>query len=108
MSRVGRRVLLTLVDDLDGSGATRTHTVRLDDHTVQIDLSDAHSQVLQEVLAPYLAAGRRPDPAPPRRDHSRTENQLIRCWASEHGLRVSDRGAIPRTILTAYESAHRP
>jgi hypothetical protein len=31
----------------------------------------------------------------------------VRAWATAHGFDVSDRGRIPRHVVTAYEAAHR-
>lgn len=106
MVAVSRRLQLSLVDDFDGSPASRTHTVRLDGLLVQLDLNDAHSLALQHALAPFLAVGRRPAAHPMRRGHSRPENQHVRAWARAHHLPVSDRGAIARTVIAAYEAAH--
>lgn len=33
--------------------------------------------------------------------------QEIRAWAHKNGVKVNDRGAIPRTVQEAYKEAHR-
>ncbi|WP_232664275.1 histone-like nucleoid-structuring protein Lsr2 [Pseudonocardia sp. TRM90224] len=54
-----RQTTVTLVDDLDGGEAVEQMTFGLDGHLYEIDLSAANSATLREVLAPYVAAGRR-------------------------------------------------
>jgi Lsr2 len=33
-------------------------------------------------------------------------NDLIRVWAKQHKMKVSDRGRIPAAVMRAYENAH--
>ncbi|MEJ3657031.1 Lsr2 family protein [Actinomycetes bacterium KLBMP 9759] len=56
---VTRQTTVTLVDDLDGGEAVEQMTFGIDGHLYQIDLSEANSAKLREVLAPFVAAGRR-------------------------------------------------
>ncbi|WP_445009116.1 Lsr2 family DNA-binding protein [Pseudonocardia asaccharolytica] len=36
----------------------------------------------------------------------RAQNQAVREWAREHGMKVSERGRIPADVLRAYQQAH--
>jgi hypothetical protein len=31
---------------------------------------------------------------------------VVRAWAREQGMQVSDRGRMPATVIAAYEKAH--
>jgi hypothetical protein len=56
---VAQRRVVQVVDDLTGADGARTHRLRWDDTDVEIDLTDKNAADLEEVLAPYLTAGRR-------------------------------------------------
>ena len=51
------------VDDVDGSPASQTVVFGIDRKRFEIDLSDANAATLRDLLAPYIAAGRRARPA---------------------------------------------
>ncbi len=97
--------------------APEFHRLRWDDTDVEIDLTDKNAADLEEVLAPYLAAGR-PIPAPaaaPRARPSRRsasagqlseDSRAVRTWGRGQGYQVSDRGQIPRAVRDAYRAAH--
>lgn len=55
---------IRLVDDLTGSEADETVGFGLDGVRFEIDLSSAHADELRAVLAPFLAAARRPGDGP--------------------------------------------
>lgn len=82
----------------------------LDGRTYQIDLSEKNHGELRELLAPYIAAGRRRRggssvSVPSQRRSSptdREQNQAIREWAKKRGHTISDRGRIRADIVEAY------
>jgi hypothetical protein len=107
--------VVQVVDDLTGADGARTHRLRGDDTDVEIDLTDKNAADLEEVLAPYLAAGRpvtATSHAPRARRRGRSassgseDSRAIRTWAREQGHETSDRGQIPRAIRDAYRAAH--
>jgi Lsr2 len=111
-----------LVDDIDGSDATRTVSFGLDGRVYEIDLSDANAAVLRDSLAAFIAAARksggsaaagrnrapkmtaisgpRPQPLDPE------QTGAIRAWARQNGHQVSDRGRIAKTVVEAFHAAH--
>lgn len=102
-----------LVDDLDGSPADEVISISWGNTDFEIDLSAAHAAQLRDVLAPYIAAGRRVGrgsrPASRARrpaGRGRDETADIRRWAREHGHKVSERGRIPSSVLEAWENRH--
>lgn len=127
---MAKKVIVTLLDDVDGSLAAETLTFGLDGALFEIDLSEANAAQLREVLAPFAAAGRRarpnghsgkpgrPKPAvpaghrpevrsrAPRPAGSREQDQAVRDWARKEGLPISDRGRIPDQVRVQFTAAH--
>ncbi|OLM34100.1 Histone protein Lsr2 [Pseudonocardia sp. Ae717_Ps2] len=103
-----------LVDDLTGDAADETIEFGIDGRNYEIDLSDGNAKKLRDVLADYVAAARRAGGATRRRGSGsastaarrpsvdREQNQAIREWARNRGMKVSDRGRIPAEVLEAY------
>jgi hypothetical protein len=60
---MAKKTLVQFIDDLDGSvipgGMGRSVMFEFDGTVYEIDLTDAHVDELRDVLAPYVAAGRR-------------------------------------------------
>lgn len=114
---VAKQTTVTLVDDLDGSQADEQVEFAVDGRAYEIDLSAANSARLREALAPFVSAARRaggrrrssgsPAPAAPARPSSdREQNQAIREWAQQQGMKISERGRIPSNVLEAYHQNH--
>ncbi|KAA9152420.1 Lsr2 family protein [Amycolatopsis acidicola] len=110
---MAQKVLVSLVDDLDGSEADETVEFGLDGINYQIDLSSDNAEELRDALAQYVeharrAGGRkragRPSAKPAASSASvdREQNQAIRAWARKNGYQVSDRGRIPSEVVEAY------
>jgi hypothetical protein len=104
---------VTLVDDIDGSEADEQVEFAVDGRTYEIDLSSANSARLREALAPYISAARRTSgrrssggSSSSRPSTDREQNQAIREWAQQQGLKISERGRIPSNVLDAYRQAH--
>src|SRR5215216_7524638 len=102
MAQVSR---VRLVDDIDGSEADESVEFTLDGMSLEIDLSKDNAAKLRDILAPYVAAGRRGDRRPARRQQRvervpaapaapRESTGPIREWAAANGFTVSDRGRI--------------
>jgi hypothetical protein len=112
---VAKQTTVTLIDDLDGGEAEEQVEFSVDGKSYEIDLSAKNSEKLREALAPYIAAARRTGgrrsaaaaAAPAARPVSdRQQNQAIREWATEQGMKISERGRIPSNVLEAYHAAH--
>ncbi|MET7989649.1 MULTISPECIES: Lsr2 family protein [unclassified Amycolatopsis] len=111
---MAQKVLVEMLDDIDGSPATQTVPFGLDGVSYEIDLSDDNAAALRDELARYIGVGRKtggrkvrvaagqPTAATPAdRERSRT----IRAWANENGYQISERGRIPSDVVSAYEQA---
>ncbi|CAM3046940.1 Lsr2 family protein [Saccharomonospora xinjiangensis] len=111
---MAQKVLVSLVDDLDGSEAEETVEFGLDGVNYEIDLSAENAEELRDALAQYVeharrAGGRKRTSAKsavkaPARSAAvdREQNQAIRAWARKNGFEVSDRGRIPSEVVEAY------
>lgn len=111
---MAQKVLVSLVDDLDGSEAEETVEFGLDGVSYEIDLSAENAEELRDALAQYVEharrAGGRKRPSTrtaaksPARSAAvdREQNQAIRAWARKNGYEVSDRGRIPSEVVEAY------
>lgn len=102
-----------MVDDLDGSEATRTIRFSIDGAHYEIDLSDENTNKFREVFAPYIANGRRVTSRKKARKSTSTpsarrkKTAQIRAWAIEKGYTASTQGRLSPTVITAYEAAHQ-
>jgi hypothetical protein len=107
---MAQKVTVSLVDDLSGSQADETVSFGLDGKSYEIDLSSKNADKLRGALADYVAAARRPGggrkapaaSAARRPAVDREQNQAIREWARNKGMKVNDRGRIPTEVADAY------
>ena len=111
---MAKKTTVTLVDDLDGSQAEEQVTFAVDGRSYEIDLSKANGTRLRDALAPFISAARRTGgrrasaAATPtaRPSTDREQNQAIREWAVQQGMKISERGRIPSNVLEAYHKNH--
>lgn len=110
---MAQKVLVQLVDDLDGSPSDNVSTVTfgLDGVEYEIDLNSTNAEQIRGILEPYVQAGRRTGGRlkrgvrPSGNSTSAGEASAIREWAQENGYELSARGRIPSTVIEAYKSA---
>jgi len=117
---MAQKVVVQLIDDLDGTPAEdgETVTFALDGVTYEIDLHPENASKLRDSLADFVAGARRTSGRAKRRAatttrrvvaEARTKEQTkaIRNWARSNGHELADRGRIPASIIEAFEQAHR-
>lgn len=107
----------TLVDDLDETTeGAETHTFGLDGITYEIDLADPHFKELSDALEPFIKVARRKGAkrkvvtvgkakkiAMPS---ASTDLNAIRDWAGKKGIKVSDRGRVPKDVVDQFNAEH--
>ena len=116
---MAQKVQVILTDDLDENvSADETVSFALDGTSYEIDLSEKNAKELRDTFARYVSAARKVGRGGGRasgagRSRStgggrmdREQAGAIREWARRNGHQVSDRGRIPASVVTAYESAH--
>ncbi|MEV0108600.1 Lsr2 family protein [Nocardia sp. NPDC050799] len=106
---MARRVIVTIVDDLDGeSVAAETVSFGVDGLLYEIDLSEENAREFRAALDKWVPFARRvgkqrrakgqiPDRPQPAK--------AVREWARRNGHEVPDRGRIPGVVLEAYQRA---
>lgn len=96
-------VKAVIIDDIDGSDGAQTVRFRFEGIAYEIDLTRENRARLEQVLAPYIQAGRKVPATRSRRQgrsrSSATSPAQIRAWAKERGLKVSERGRIPADLV---------
>lgn len=116
---MAQKVIVELVDDLDGTAGEGVSTVRfgLAGVDYEIDLTETNANQLRAELADYVAAARRTVPVgrgiasrrsagSTRPAADREKTKAIREWARGNGWAVAERGRIPENVIAAYEDAH--
>jgi hypothetical protein len=112
---MAQKVLVQLVDDLDGTSSQDVSTVLfgLDGVTYEIDLTDTNADRLRDSLAEYVDSARRVGgrvkrgikPAAGSKAANASEAGQIREWAQENGFELAGRGRIPSHVVEAYKEA---
>ncbi|MGV9366042.1 histone-like nucleoid-structuring protein Lsr2 [Amycolatopsis sp. NPDC003731] len=110
---MAQKVLVEILDDIDGSAAAQTVQFGLDGVTYEIDLSNENAAALRDELARYVGAGRRIGGRKVRvatgqstaASSDRERNQQIRAWAGANGYEISERGRLSSEVVSAYERA---
>lgn len=115
---MAQKVVVELVDDLDGTVSDDITTVRfgLDGANYEIDLSAANADSLRDAVSDFIAAARRTGGrvkrsansvhSAPRPTANREQTKAVRDWARQNGFDLADRGRIPGNVLEAFEQAH--
>ena len=115
---MAKKVLVELVDDIDGKQADETLRFGIDGTEYEIDLSEKHATKLRSALASFITHGRRVGRLPSTRSSARhpvpgqrgparvdkEQNKAIRAWAKRKGKPISDRGRIPQEIVDEYNA----
>jgi Lsr2 len=119
---MAQKVQVLLVDDLDGGEASETVSFGLDGTSYEIDLSEKNAEQMRDAFAKFVGsarkAGRASGGGSAARSSStgrgrsgggtsmdREQAAAIRSWAKKQGLKVSDRGRIPATIIEQYNQS---
>ena len=108
-----QKVLVSLIDDLDGKPADETVQFGLDGVSYEIDLSAKNAKKLREHLQPWMNAGLRTGGSRRRRgvgtggtSIDRKQSADIRNWARGSGYEVASRGRLPADLVDAFRAAH--
>ncbi|ANT41054.1 nucloid associated Lsr2-like [Streptomyces phage Nanodon] len=103
------RLIVELVDDIDGTGTARTITFGLDGRRYEIELNKKNEAALRKAMAPWVGAAReaKPEPLPKRRRLKKVDSAAVRQWANENGVEVPATGRIARAVVEQYEAAQQ-
>ncbi|WP_034087927.1 histone-like nucleoid-structuring protein Lsr2 [Streptacidiphilus albus] len=109
---MAQKVVVELLDDLDGSEAVETIVFALNGQSYEIDLGEKNAGKFRKALAPFVEAGRKQGGA--KRGKTRVSVRsggqpnpvVVRAWASSQGIEVAARGRVPAEVITKYQAAH--
>jgi hypothetical protein len=110
---MAQKMLVQLVDDLDGTSSDDVSTVLfgLDGVTYEIDLHQENAERFRKIFTDYVEAARRTGgrlkrgKRPGEKSADNGEAGQIRQWAIENGFELSARGRIPSHVIEAYGQA---
>ncbi len=110
---MAQKVLVQMVDDLDGTSSDDVSTVQfgLDGVEYEVDLSAANAENFRKAVAEFVAVARRTGGrlrrGAPASGKSGDPGQAsrIREWALENGVELAARGRIPAHVVEAYNEA---
>ena len=106
---MAQKVSIALEDDLDGGPAAETVRFGLGSAEYEIDLSKKNARAFRKGLSQFVEHARKAGRAPSRRAARTSANRQrsgdIRAWAKTHGIKLSDRGRIPASVVQQYEAA---
>lgn len=107
---MAKTTVVTVTDDIDGSGGAETIIFGLSGQDYEIDLNAKNLKKFRKNLQPFIDSGRRASrPGTVRSARgkaARNNSSAIRAWAAGQGLAVSERGRIPAAVVAKYEAAH--
>lgn len=111
---MAQKVLVQLVDDMDGTASSNVSTVLfgLDGVAYEIDLTEDNAEQLRNSLTEYVDNARRVRGRIKRGSRPSSagagangEASQIRAWALENGFELSGRGRMPAHVVEAYRQA---
>src|SRR3954453_17405074 len=108
---MAQKVLVQLVDDLDGTSSDDVTTVEfgLDGVMYEIDVNASNPEGLGKGKGDYIGPARRPGgrlkggPRSAEKSSGNGEAGAIREWALENGFELAGRGLIPAHVIEAYK-----
>jgi len=106
---MAQKVSIALEDDLDGGPAAETVRFGLGSAEYVIDLSKKNARAFRKGLSPFIEHARKAGRAQSHREASTSANRQhsgdIRAWAKTQGIKLSERGRIPASVVQQYEAA---
>jgi len=111
---MAQKVLIQLVDDLDGTASDDVAKVEfgLDGVAYEVDLKTENAERIRAVLQEYIPHARRTGGRRSRgagtgssRSSDASEASAIREWAHQNGIELAARGRIPGHVVEKYHAA---
>jgi hypothetical protein len=108
---VAQKVLVQLLDDLDGSEAQQTRRFGWEGNDYEIDLSEKNDAALAKTIEKYVAAARRVGRSPRAKGRALVkvptdvDASAVRAWATANGVTVNVKGRVPASVIEQYRAA---
>ena len=96
---MAQRVVVHMIDDVDGGEAAETVAFGLDGVAYEIDVSTANAEALRTDLSRFVSHARRVTSRSSTRAKAKAptrDRAAVRAWARENGYEVSARGRTAR------------
>lgn len=106
---MAQKLVVELIDDLDGSEAHQTVKFALDSTAYEVDLSDTNATELRSILGRFAEKARRTGGRKQAAAETRAagpDTKAIRAWALAQGLQINPRGRVPEAIVQQYLAAN--
>jgi hypothetical protein len=111
---VAERVIIDLVDDIDGGTASEKIRFSYRGADYEIDLSSRNAATFDKAVEKYIARARRAKNAGGQRSRrisgsslSIAERAEIRAWARKRRIKVSQRGRIGADVIAQFRTASK-
>jgi len=110
---MARTTIVQITDDLDGSKGAQAVSFAFQGATYTIDLGKKNLAAFEKALQPYIDAATKVSKGTTRtRRAAKSQSTgpslaVVREWAKNAGIKVSDRGRVPKTVIEQYEAAQR-
>ncbi len=111
---MAQKVVVELIDDLDGGKAEETVSFGIEGRAYYIDLSPRNARALRKAMAPFVGSARKVSAGRSARGAGRRSTvrsgpntQEIREWARANGMQVANRGRIPADVRARFQAAQR-
>lgn len=110
---MAQKVIVQMLDDIDGGMAAETVTFALDGVTYEIDLSEKNAAALRAAVTVWASSARRVGgrlvtraTQAPKSARQAPERDMgaVRAWARENGYQVPDRGRVSGEVLRAFDT----
>src|SRR6266536_1726289 len=105
---MAQKVQVPVICDLPHSKETagqETVAFSFDGTAYEVDACSEHAKELRSKISPFVEHARRALRRQSQAGGSRQQSAQIREWAKSRGLKVSERGRIPASIVAQYEAA---
>lgn len=108
---MAQKVIIRLVDDIDGSEATETVAFGIDGRGYEIDLNSDNAERLRASLNDFVSAGRgvkksgKAAKSGAPKNGSGADPKAVRTWARDNGVACPDRGRVPSSVNDQYLAA---
>jgi hypothetical protein len=116
MTSMAQKVIVTVLDDIDGSAGADTVEFMFDGTTYEIDLSESNQETLKAALLPFINAGRRTNQTrrgklssvpKPGKLNDNVDPKAVRAWAKSQPeyANMSERGRVASHVVEAFRAA---
>ena len=107
---MAKTTIIQITDDLDGSKGAREVSFSFEGADYVIDLGKKNLAAFEKALKPYIDAATKVSKRSGKtrravKTGAGADHAAVRQWAKSTGIKVSERGRIPKSVLDKYVAA---